>query len=154
MSTGQGSLLIRPALALEIEPLLTIERAAQSHPWSESQLLQSLHDDIVFVAQYDTQIIAWGAFQVVLDESTLLNIAVMPSFRRQGIARRLLEHAFAALRHRGCKQCFLEVRASNTSAIALYQQMGFVFDGIRKNYYPAQGADGAREDAHLFHADW
>ena len=153
MSAEQGSLLIRPAVALEIGQLLTIERAAQSHPWSEYQLLESLRDDIVFVVQSNTQIVAWCALQSVLDEATLLNIAVSPSHQRQGIARQLLEHAFSTLRGRGCQRCFLEVRAGNTSAITLYQQLGFVFDGVRKNYYAAQGAS-AREDAHLFHADW
>lgn len=156
-----GNYLIRPATALELGSLLQVERAAQLHPWSEYQLLQSLRDDVVLVLQCDVQIVAWCVIQIVLDEASLLNVAVLPAFRRRGIARQLLEHAFADARQRGCSRCFLEVRAGNVSAIALYRQMGFVFDGVRRGYYPGvenpvaddlQG--GSREDAHLFHADW
>jgi len=145
--------LIRPATVLEVRELAVLERAAQSHPWNENQLLQSLRDDVVHVVQQETQIIAYCALQVVLDEVSLFNVAVLPSCRRRGIAQHLLEHAFGEARSRGGQRCFLEVRASNASAIALYQRMGFVFDGVRRNYYPAE-PPGAREDAHLFHADW
>jgi len=145
--------LIRPATVLEVRELAVIERIAQSHPWNENQLLQSLRDDVVHVVRYETQIIAYCVLQIVLDEVSLLNVAVLPTFRRRGIAQRLLEHAFSEARGRGCRRCFLEVRAGNASAIALYQRMGFVFDGVRRNYYPAE-PQGAREDAHLFHADW
>jgi ribosomal-protein-alanine N-acetyltransferase len=104
--------------------------------------------------QRNTEIVAWCVLQIVLDEVSLLNIAVLPSMRRHGLARQLLAYAFNDARRRGCVRCFLEVRAGNVSAIALYQKLGFVFDGVRRNYYPASGADNAREDAHLFHADW
>jgi ribosomal-protein-alanine N-acetyltransferase len=144
--------LIRPAHSAELGELAAVEQAAHAHPWSASQLAQSLRDDMVLVLQQDVRIVAFSVLQTVLDEATLLDIAVLPECRRRGFARRLLQHAFAALRERGCRRCFLEVRASNAAAIALYRHMGFVFDGVRRNYYPA--ASGAREDAHLFHADW
>jgi ribosomal-protein-alanine N-acetyltransferase len=147
-------MLIRPAGTLELKPLLALEQAAQSHPWSEAQLLQSLQDDVVFVMQQGMDIVAYCTLQLVLDEASLLNVAVLPTMRRRGLARQLLEHAFGDARRRGCARCFLEVRASNASAIALYHQLGFVFDGVRRNYYPATGTDNAREDAHLFHTDW
>jgi ribosomal-protein-alanine N-acetyltransferase len=150
---ADGGYLIRPATMLEASALAALERVAQSHPWNENQLLQSVRDDTVFVVQSDTKIVAYCVMQIVLDEASLLNIVVLPSFRRRGIARQLLEHAFDDARRRSCRHCFLEVRASNESAIALYHQLGFVFDGVRRNYYPAESA-GAREDAHLFHIDW
>lgn len=149
-----GDMLIRRASTLEIKPLLALEQAAQSHPWSEAQLLQSLQDDVVFVMQQGTAVVAYCALQIVLDEASLLNIVVQPAMRRRGLARQLLEFAFNDARSRGCARCFLEVRASNASAIALYRKMGFVPDGARRDYYPAYGTDNAREDAHLFHADW
>jgi len=150
---ASGDYLIRPATILEAGALAALERIAQFHPWSENQLLQSLRDDTVFVVQSGTQIVAYCVMQIVLDEASLLNIVVLSSFRRRGIARQLLEHAFDDARGRNCRHCFLEVRAGNKSAIALYHQLGFVFDGVRRNYYPAESA-GAREDAHLFHINW
>src|SRR5690606_30987353 len=85
-------------------------------------------------------------FNQVLDESTLLNVAVDPLFQRRGLAAHLLSFAISALRERGAIRCLLEVRASNLGAIALYQKMGFALDGCRRHYYPT--LEG-REDALL-----
>lgn len=76
----------------------------------------------------------------VMDTADLDNIAVSPAFRRQGVARALLDTAFAGME----ADIHLEVRASNAPAIALYQKFGFTQCGIRKNYY-----ENPREDALL-----
>ena len=144
-------LIVRPASVSELMQLVEIERAAQQHPWSIGHLAQSLQDDFVVVAQRGTELIAYCALQIVLDEVSLLNVAVKPQLRRQGIARQLLDSAFEQVRARGCTRCFLEVRAGNAGAIALYNELGFVFDGIRRDYYPT---DTGREDARLLHIDW
>lgn len=67
----------------------------------------------------------------VMDEAEIENIAVSPAFRRQGIASLLLDTALSGLD----ADIFLEVRASNAPAIALYQKYGFAAYGIRRNYY-------------------
>jgi [ribosomal protein S18]-alanine N-acetyltransferase len=68
--------------------------------------------------------------------------------RRQGIGRALLGRFLSDARARGAEQCFLEVRVSNSPAIALYAREGFVPVARRIGYYPAPGAGaGAREDA-------
>lgn len=64
-------------------------------------------------------------------ESEILNLAVAPAERRKGVARRLLEHAFAA----SPGDWFLEVRASNVPAIRLYETLGFQASGTRSAYY-------------------
>lgn len=80
----------------------------------------------------------------MLDEATLFNIAVHPEHQRKGYGRALMEHLIAELEQRGILTLWLEVRASNQQAIALYQVLGFNEVSIRRNYYPtAQG----REDA-------
>ena len=87
---------------------------------------------------------AFAITQVVLDEATLFNIAVDPAWQRKGLGRQLLEHLIGELEKRGVLTLWLEVRASNTAAIALYESLGFNEATIRRNYYPtAQG----REDA-------
>ena len=64
-------------------------------------------------------------------EREILNLAVEPSLRRRGVARRLLEEVLS--REEGT--WFLEVRESNAAAIRLYEGLGFRPMGLRKNYY-------------------
>lgn len=78
-------------------------------------------------------------------QAEILTIAVMPDARRQGIASRLLNEAFETI---ASKQLFLEVAASNQTAISFYKNMGFQETGRRPNYY--KHPDGTREDALLF----
>ncbi len=88
----------------------------------------------------------FALFSVVLDEATVLNIAVHPDLRRQGLGRHLLQVAMGCMREAGAQRCLLEVRESNSSARRLYENTGFQADGVRRNYYP----DGpGREDAVL-----
>lgn len=68
-------------------------------------------------------------------QSEILNLAVDPALRRQGVARRLLEQALHHGKHEGHGVWFLEVRESNSAAIRLYEDSGFERIGVRKNYY-------------------
>jgi ribosomal-protein-alanine N-acetyltransferase len=87
---------------------------------------------------------AFAITQVVLDEATLFNIAVDPAWQRQGLGRQLLEHLIGELEKRDVLTLWLEVRASNQPAIALYESLGFNEATIRRNYYPTTHG---REDA-------
>lgn len=87
---------------------------------------------------------AFAVTQVVLDEATLFNIAVHPDFQRQGLGRTLLQALITELGERGVMTLWLEVRASNAKAIALYRSFDFNEVSVRKGYYPS--AEG-REDA-------
>ena len=69
----------------------------------------------------------------VLDEADINTVAVLPSFRRKGMADKLLSEIFLY-----CDEInafHLEVRESNIPAISLYKKNGFETDGIRKNFY-------------------
>ncbi len=92
----------------------------------------------------DGEMAAFAITQVVLDEATLFNIAVDPAYQRRGLGRALLEHVIDEVEKLGVVTLWLEVRASNVAAIALYESVGFNEATIRRNYYPT--ADG-REDA-------
>jgi ribosomal-protein-alanine N-acetyltransferase len=85
----------------------------------------------------------YAVLMMVLDEVHILNISVVGERQGRGLGRRLLDHLAAVAREAGARQMFLEVRPSNTPALALYQRAGFETIGRRKGYYPA--ADG-RED--------
>jgi len=90
------------------------------------------------------QVAGFAITQIVLDEATLFNIAIDPAFQRQGLGRKLLEDVIEKLEQREIVTLWLEVRASNSKAIALYESLGFNEVSVRRNYYPA--AQG-REDA-------
>ena len=79
----------------------------------------------------------------------MMNIAVSPTSRRQGVARALIEALVSALRERGSKQLTLEVRASNGPARQLYESLGFLQVGLRKNYYR-----NPKEDALILRKEW
>jgi ribosomal-protein-alanine N-acetyltransferase len=74
------------------------------------------------------------------DEAEILMLAVVPSARRSGLGRRLVEQAAAEARDRGAKALFLEVAETNAAARALYRGTGFAEVGRRRHYYP-DGAD-------------
>ena len=80
-----------------------------------------------------------------VDEMHLLNITVAPAHQHRGHARFMLDALVALCRARGAQQLWLEVRASNPRAQAIYQRCGFAQVGVRKGYYPAP--QGQREDA-------
>jgi ribosomal-protein-alanine N-acetyltransferase len=81
-----------------------------------------------------------------LDEAHLLNLSVAKSYQKQGLGRILLEYMVNTAKSNQMANMFLEVRPSNISAIALYENMGFNEMAVRCGYYPA--ANG-REDAVL-----
>lgn len=85
---------------------------------------------------------------VVLEEANINNIVVSNESQGQGIAKALMEAAMTRLTNEGVSLCMLEVRKSNQAALALYDQFGFVVDGVRAGYYRAEHGLG-REDALL-----
>lgn len=89
------------------------------------------------MAQLD-EIVAAAWYRVVLDEAELVDIRVSDAVRRTGIGRRLLSQTLQFLGGQGVTRCHLEVRRSNVSAMALYQQTGFEVTGERANYYRVQ----------------
>lgn len=129
----------------DLSAVSIVESAAAGFPWPKSQFADSLaagHDCTVL--QDGRAILGFMIFSRVLDEANLLNIAVHPNAQGKGYGRQLLEAGLAQQAEQGASQCFLEVRVSNNGALSLYQSMGFVTVGERKNYYPArQGRENA-----------
>jgi ribosomal-protein-alanine N-acetyltransferase len=76
-------------------------------------------------------LLAW----LVVDELHVLSVATLPRFRRQGMARALLEHAIGFAREQKVRTVLLEVRRSNAAAIRLYRAFGFSATALRPRYY-------------------
>ena len=129
----------------DLPAALRIETRAHAFPWSE-KTLNSNQGERYFNLKLSVndEMAAFAITQVVLDEATLFNIAVDPAYQRRGFGRALLEHLIRELERRDVLTLWLEVRASNTAAIALYESLGFNEATVRRNYYPT--ATG-REDA-------
>lgn len=114
-----------------------LEARCFSDPWSEQSIASELPNDLSFwlVAEEDGVVVGYIGSQTVFPESDMMNVAVHPDYRRRGIGAILVEALIAQLRIWDCKSLTLEVRASNESAIALYEKLGFEQAGLRKNYY-------------------
>lgn len=122
-----------------------LEMRAHSHPWSRSLLESGLSRYHCWGIQTNDQWIGFAIVSVVVGEAELLDFVVSPDYQGQGVGSCFMDwllEQVATLADR----FYLEVRASNAPAIALYQNVGFAEVGLRPNYYPA--AKG-REDAVL-----
>ncbi len=141
---------IRLATPSDCIDLVEVERAASPYPWSLAQIIQNCRRQssrILLLAQEDgTTSIGFAILNGVVDEITLLNIAVHPDYQGQGHGMALMQEVLPTAVEMGGRRLLLEVRNSNNAAIALYRKFGFSDDGVRREYYPA--ADG-REDALL-----
>ena len=119
--------------------------------WSEKSVASELTNrlSLWLVALDGERVSGYVGSQSVLGESDMMNVAVDPDYRRQGIAEQLVTELIAALKDRGNYQLTLEVRASNTSAQKLYEKLGFVSVGKRPRYY-----QNPKEDALILRKEW
>ncbi len=137
------TLLIEPMRRQDLAEVLAIEVASFALPWTEEMFENELaRGDIseILVARLadagvPPPVGGYICIWVVGDEAHVNNIAVDPRWRRRGIAGALLEAVLDYGRARGARRAFLEVRASNAAAQALYRRFGFEPAGIRKRYY-------------------
>lgn len=123
-----------------------LERLCFSAPWNEAMLEEELYNDtasFIVAEGEDGQVLGYAGLHVILDEGYIDNVAVRPTCRRQGIADRLLD-VFCRFGQANLAFLTLEVRPSNTAAVALYEKHGFQEAGRRKDYY-----EDPREDALL-----
>ena len=105
--------------------------------WSERSVASELTNKLALwlVAVDGGTVAGYVGSQTVCDETDMMNVAVTSDFRRRGIAEELVNALATELKAMGSRSLTLEVRASNTPAISLYQKLGFAQTGLRKNYY-------------------
>lgn len=141
------SVRLRPMSEQDLDVVAGIEAATFTTPWSRTAFQRVIRDPgnvRAWVASRAEANVAVGyaVYWFTEDEGELANIAVEPASKGTGIGKALLEHVLAAARADGVAHLFLEVRASNRVAIALYTHYGFEQVGQRKGYYTLP-----REDA-------
>ena len=129
----------------DIPDVFTIECAAHTHPWSEKLFLSNFGKRYInHVLIIEDKIVGYFIASYVAGEVTLLNIAIAPEFQGKGLGQHLLSYLKQFSNKLEQHEIWLEVRASNQSAIAIYQKLDFVEVDVRPAYYPAENG---REDA-------
>lgn len=134
-----------------VPQVAALEKACFSDPWSEKSVASEVENSLsCWMVALDGETVAgYVGSQTVLDETDMMNIAVHPDFRRQGVARALILALIGELKKRGSRCLTLEVRASNDPARALYESLGFALAGTRRNYY-----HNPKEDALILRKEW
>lgn len=137
--------------ASHVAQVAALEKICFQDPWSERSIASELENKLAFwlVALEGDRVAGYVGSQTVLGETDMMNVAVHPDFRRQGIAQMLCNELVEALKKRESHCLTLEVRASNEPAKALYEKLGFFQVGLRKNYYR-----NPREDALILRKEW
>ena len=137
--------------ATHVPQVAELEKICFADPWSEKSVASELDNKwaLWLVALDDDKVAGYIGSQTSIDETDVMNVAVHPDFRRRGIAEALINALVEQLKQRGSHALLLEVRASNGPAIALYEKLGFVQVGCRKNYYR-----NPKEDALILRKEW
>jgi ribosomal-protein-alanine N-acetyltransferase len=133
--------IIRQMMSKDIDQILEIEIVSFPTPWSRRGFEQELirQDGISLVAKIGDTVIGYIIGWFGVDEIHIANLAVHPDWRRQGVARSLIQ---ACIHERQiCHWAWLEVRSSNINAQSLYRKLGFREIGIRKKYYVQENED-------------
>ncbi|MEE3392438.1 MAG: ribosomal protein S18-alanine N-acetyltransferase [Lachnospiraceae bacterium] len=131
---------IRRMTLADAGPCLSIEKDSETDPWHLHDFTDNVDKEhsvwLVCCGKEDpADIVGFICFQVLFECSDLLDIAVSPAHRRQGIAKALWLRGLFLLKERHVEKVMLEVRASNISAISLYASLGFKKISTRRAYY-------------------
>lgn len=143
MLIRDDAIRIIPITVDHIEEILSIERRAFSDAWtrgmfrSELEVAGGTYARAALVREKSgtERLVGYSFAVLVQEEAHLGNLAVDPGYRRQGIARRLLDDLLAAARKHGAQRVTLEVRESNAVARNFYARNGFIDIALRKSYY-------------------
>lgn len=123
----------------DLHRVVAIESSVAEVPWPMSQFTASYkagHD--CYVVEQNGRIHGFTIWSRVVDEATLLNVAVSRSLQSQGVGRMLVKQGLQQQRSHNVRHFFLEVRESNLVAQQLYTSLGFNVVGRRKDYYPTR----------------
>lgn len=131
-----GNICIVPLEERHIKDIAKLEALCFSEPWSEEGILEAYRlGTKFFVAESDKNLMGYIGIKAVIDEGYITNVAVYPNYRGIGVATALINKVFDYAKEKGLSFVSLEVRASNTAAVSLYEKTGFKEEGRRKDFY-------------------
>ena len=128
---------IRHMSVQDVPAVAKLEAVVFSEPWSENAFSEACnHGDYCYLTALDGErVVGYAGCTIACEDADITNIAVDEEYRRLGIAAQLLRVLKAEAVRRGATTMFLEVRVSNSGAIALYEKEGFATVGRRKGFY-------------------
>ena len=134
----------------DIAAIAKMERDIFSDAWSEESIRSLVMSELSFsfVARREGEIVGYFLGSCIVPEGEVFRLAVAENQRRRGIGYRLLSGVCSLARESGLEMLFLEVRAQNAPARALYRSLGFTEDMTRKGYYK-----NPADDAVLMHLE-
>ncbi|MCM1124859.1 MAG: ribosomal protein S18-alanine N-acetyltransferase [Lachnospiraceae bacterium] len=129
--------IVRRMKAADVEAASVIEREVFSMPWSAEDFLEMVEADYAYyyVAECEGKIVGCCGIRNLSGEGEITNVAVSPSHRRKGVARKMMEYMLKEAASNGIGSCTLEVRCGNQPAIQLYESFGFRGEGVRPGFY-------------------
>src|SRR5699024_3579802 len=134
-------LIIRSMETNDLDPVMVVETATYSTPWTRDILDQEITHNphaYYFVAEWKHKVSGYAVVWMVMDDSQITNIAIHPYYRGRKFGETLFRYVMQfSIQKRG-RRLSLEVRKSNIAAQHLYRKSGLVPGGIRKNYYADQ----------------
>ncbi len=145
LSKDPKTINIRRATIMDLDSIIAVEKESFSTPWPRQAFVDELDRNIIsyyIVMEQGSEVVGYMGMWIIVDEAHITNIAVHPKARRQQIAELAVRQMMLLAKERGALRMTLEVRKSNTAAIALYEKLNFVRSGLRRNYYT-----DPREDA-------
>jgi ribosomal-protein-alanine acetyltransferase len=143
-----ADVLWRPLADGDIAYVAALEAHIHAAPWTIGNFRDAIATGYsACIGEYEGRVVAYGVLTFSPGEAQVLNLSVVPDWRRRGFGRALLRRFVSTARARGAEQVFLEVRAGNAAAIGLYGAEGFQPVARRTAYYPGIVPDATREDA-------
>lgn len=130
--------MIAPFLPADLAEVLAIEKVVDPSPWAEPSFRNEIETNNLahyFTARYESKIVGYAGFWLVIDEAHITKVTTHPDFRRRSIGQQMLRHLLMVAVQKGATRATLELRVSNEAARNLYEKFGFTAAGIRKNYY-------------------
>lgn len=134
----------RPMIWDDIDAVVALEKASFSLPWTRTAFESELTTNSLahyIIMEEDGHLVGYAGMWVILDEAHVMNVAILPSRRAQGLGKLLMQKLIETAVNLGALTMTLEVRRSNHAARRLYEWIGFVERGVRPGYYTDNGED-------------
>ncbi len=140
------SVHIRWMIRRDMPEVLAIEKAGFEFPWSEEEFVRCLRQRncIGMVAESDDEIVGFMIYELHKNRLHVLNFAVHPDYRRQGVGRQMLQKLVGKLSSQRRNRIMLEVRETNLPAQLFFRELGFRAVAVLREFY-----DDSPEDAYL-----
>ena len=136
-------LYFRKMVSADAAGVELVEKASFAVPWSRQSFWEEAANDQAYylLALDGEKIIGYAGTWLVFDEAHITNVAIAPEYRGKGVGTRMMQEIIRIVKEKGITSMTLEVRPSNTAALALYHKFGFSSVGRRPHYYQDIGED-------------